>query len=100
MAQTKKPDEDPTFDPYPGDLRLSYSLEYDEKKADDGSSLVSVIMTILALDGEMVKVDNIEIKTIKKADGDVSYLSIRYTHHFTDLLKARPPLRCSRPSRP
>lgn len=76
VTQTKKEDEDTTFQGYSGDLRLSYSLELDEKKAQDGSSLVSVVMTVLALDGQMIKIDNVEVKTIKTADGKVSTSAI------------------------
>ena len=71
VSQTKQENEDTTFEGYAGDLRLSYSLEYDEKKAEDGSSLISVVMQILAIDGQMVKIDDVEIKTIKSADGKV-----------------------------
>ena len=71
VSQSKKDGEDPTFEAYQGDLRLSYSLEYSEKKADDGNSLVTVVMSLMALDGQMIRIDDVEIKTIKKADGKV-----------------------------
>ena len=76
VKQSKKDNEDTTFEAFPGDLRLSYSLEYEERKADDGNTLVTVVMTILALDGQMVKIDNVEIKSIKQADGKVSTSTI------------------------
>jgi len=53
-------------------LRLSYSLEYDEKAAKDGASLVTVLMTVMGLDGEMVKIDNLEVRAVKNSDGRVS----------------------------
>ena len=71
VAQKKKEDETSTMEGYPADLRMSYSLEFEEKKADDGSSLVTVVMTIMGLDGEMVKIDNLEVKAIKDTSGKV-----------------------------
>lgn len=46
-------------------------MEYNEKKFEE-CSLLTVVMTIMGLDGQMVRVDNVEIKAIKSADGAVS----------------------------
>ena len=45
-------------------------MEYDEKKFED-KSVVTVLMTVMGLDGQMVKVDNIEVTAIKEQDGTV-----------------------------
>ena len=71
VSQIKRDGDVSTMEGYHGDLRLSYSMEYDEKKFED-NSLVTVLMTVMGLDGRMVKVDDVEIKVIKKADGTVS----------------------------
>ena len=71
VSQSKKDDEVSTMEGYNGNLRLSYSMEYDEKKFEE-NSLVTVVMTVMGLDGQMIKVDDVEIKAIKQADGTVS----------------------------
>jgi len=71
VSQKKKDDETSTLEGFEGNLRLSYSMEYNEKKFED-NSLVTIVMTIMGLDGQMIKVDNIEIKAIREADGKVS----------------------------
>ena len=71
VSQQKKADEASTAEAYEGDLRLSYSVEFNEQKADDSSSLITITMSVLALDGEMVKVDDLEIKAIKDVSGQV-----------------------------
>lgn len=78
VSQNKKDSEASTMEGYHGDLRLSYSMEYDEKKFEE-NSLVTVLITIMGLDGQMIKVDNIEIKAIKQADGTVSIISPYHT---------------------
>ncbi|MCJ1430573.1 hypothetical protein MMC29_008491 [Sticta canariensis] len=52
---------------YHGDLTLSYSLEIENKKHfnADKTNLVSIVFTIMGLDGEMVNVDDIEILVIE-----------------------------------
>ena len=70
VIQKKKDGEASTMEGFDGKLGLSYSLEYSEKKADE-NTLLTVVMTILGLDGEMIKVDNIDITAIKGADGKV-----------------------------
>ena len=85
VSQKKKEGEDPTFEGYNGDLRLSYSLEYDEQQADDGNRLVTVTMTVMALDGQFVRIDDIKIKTIKDSEGNVrSHPSVLLTFMLTD----------------
>lgn len=59
---------------YQGDLKLSYTLEIPYPVEVDGHQLITVTMGILGLDGEMVKVDDVEIKAVKEADGSVSQL--------------------------
>ena len=54
------------------DVKLSYTVEVDHDMAEDGNELLTVTMSILAIDTEMIKVDDIEIKTIKQVDGSVS----------------------------
>ena len=72
VYQKKKNGEEPTWKGLDGKLGLSYSMEYNEKKFKD-SSLVTIVMTIMGLEGQMIKVDNVEIKAIKEADGKVSF---------------------------
>jgi hypothetical protein len=72
VSQKKKDGQDLKFEGFNGNLRLSYSMEYDEKKFQGEHSLVTVVMTIMGLDGQMVRIDNVEIKAIKNSDGKVS----------------------------
>ena len=71
VSQSKKDGQSSNMEGYDGNLRLSYSVEYDEKKFED-NSLVTILMTVMGLDGQMIKVDNIEITAIKQQDGTVS----------------------------
>lgn len=71
VVQKKKDGEVSTMEGFEGKVGLSYSMEYNEKKFED-NSLVTIVMTIMGLEGQMIKVDNVEIKAIKKADGKVS----------------------------
>ena len=71
VSQSKKDGQSSNMKGYDGNLRLSYSLEYDEKKLKDGS-IVTVLMTVMGLDSQMINVDNIEITAIKDLDGKVS----------------------------
>lgn len=58
---------------YHEDLTLSYSLEIENKKQfnTDKANLLSIVFTIMGLDGEMVNVDDIEILIIE-TENDVS----------------------------
>ena len=71
VSQKKKDGEVSTMEGYHGQLRMSYSVEYSTKKIKD-HTLVTLLMTIMGLDGQMVKVDNVEIKAIKGDDDIVS----------------------------
>ena len=70
VSQSKKVGQSSNMEGYDGNLRLSYSLEYDEKRFED-RSLVTMVMTIMGLDGQMVRVDNIKISVVKQEDGTV-----------------------------
>ena len=70
VSQSKKDGQSSNMEGYDGNLRLSYSLEYNEKKVED-RSLVTMVMTVMGLDGQMVHVDNIKITVVKQADGTV-----------------------------
>ncbi|KAL9631163.1 MAG: hypothetical protein Q9164_006037 [Protoblastenia rupestris] len=72
VSQKKRDEEMSTKEGHEGNLGLSYSLEYDEKKFENGNSVVTVLMTVMALDGQMVKVDDVEIKAIKESDGKLT----------------------------
>lgn len=72
VPQIKKDGAVSTMEGHHGDLKLSYTLEYEEKHFDDGNTLVTLLMTVMGLDGQMVHVDDIEVKVIKSSDGKVS----------------------------
>ena len=76
VSQSKKDGQSSNMEGYDGNLRLSYSLEYDEKRVE-GRSLVTMVMTVMGLDGQMVHVDNIKITVLKQEDGTVGN-SLRY----------------------
>ena len=59
------------FEGYEKDLKLSYTLEFQGEKAEDGNTAVGMVMTILGIDGQMVRIDNVKIEAIKHADGSV-----------------------------
>lgn len=66
---------------YSGDLSLSYSLAISEIKHfanpdEEEADLVSVVISILGLDGEMVQVDDIQMRLLKEANSAVSGLGI------------------------
>lgn len=58
-----------------GELRLSYSIELEQKPFEDGNSLITIIISPMALDGQMIRVDDMEIKAIKDTAGTVSFFS-------------------------
>ena len=70
VSQSKKDGQSSNMEGYDGNLRLSYSMEFDEKKFED-KSLVTMVMTIMGLDGQMVHVDNLKITVVKQEDGTV-----------------------------
>lgn len=71
VSQSKKDGQSSNMEGYDGNLRVSYSLEFDEKKFED-NSLVTIVMTIMGLDGQMIRVDDIKVTAIKQQDGTVS----------------------------
>ena len=73
VSQLKKDGEVSAMEGYHGQLRMSYSVEFAAKKFED-HTLVRLLMTIMGLDGQMIKVDDIEIKAIKSEDDTVSPL--------------------------
>lgn len=68
-----KKENQPNFEGSSKDLKLSYSLEYYTRDFKDSNSLVTVVMTIMGLDGQMIKVDDVEIKVIKDSNGEVRH---------------------------
>lgn len=53
------------WEAYDGDLVMSYSLEVDEKHfPKDGADATVIVMTIMGLEGQMINVDNVEIKLL------------------------------------
>lgn len=71
----KDGEEDPSFPTNVEPVRLSYSLEFEKEKATKGPQdpvLVEALMTVMGLEGQMVRVDNIEIKAFKSPNGEVS----------------------------
>lgn len=62
---------------YDKDLKLSYTLEFETKGETAEDSLIDIKITVLGIDGQMVKIDDVDIKVNKhKADGVLSILSV------------------------
>ncbi|KAK0513136.1 hypothetical protein JMJ35_004122 [Cladonia borealis] len=74
VSQKKKDGEVSTMEGYDGQLRMSYSVEYSTKQFKD-HTLVTLLMTVMGIDGQMIKVDNVQIKVIKGRDGTLSLFS-------------------------
>ena len=75
VTQKKQPQVVSAMEGFDGKLGLSYSLEFSERvflEHGEETNLLVITMTIMGLDGEMVKVDDVEINAIKAADGSVS----------------------------
>ena len=77
VTQKKQADEDSEVTPFGGDLKLSYSLSMgpDKPWVEPGMedlSLAEITLTLLGIDGEMITVDDIKLKVIKTAEGEVS----------------------------
>lgn len=65
---------------YEQDLKLSYTLEFDTKADPEHDTLVEVTMSIIGIDGQMVKIDDVGIMVNKhKEDGAVSLPHIKQT---------------------
>lgn len=56
------------------DLRLSYSIEMEQKPFEDGNSLITITISPMALDGQMIRVDDLEVKAIRDSTGTVRVL--------------------------
>ena len=69
--------------PFDGELGLSYSLEVQPEKVEDGVTLIPLSLQVLGLDGKMVNVDSIILPIIKTPNGDVS------SAHFIPLYHPR-----------
>ena len=76
VHQTRTTTEDDSTLPMDSEpLRLSYSLEFEKEKATKGPEdpvLIQALMTVMGLEGQMIRVDNIEIKALKSSNGEVS----------------------------
>lgn len=54
---------------YEGELVMSYGLEFEKKKStEENAEVVSIIMSIIGLEDQMIKVDDIEIKLVETKD--------------------------------
>ena len=56
------------------DLRLSYSLEMAQQPFEDGNTLITITISAMALDGQMIRVDDLEVKAIKDSAGTVRFV--------------------------
>lgn len=53
-------------DGYEGELIMSYGLEFENKRStEENAEVVSIIMSIIGLEDQMIKVDDIEIKLVE-----------------------------------
>lgn len=55
----------------PHDLKLSYSLEVIPRPAQDGNTLLTLTLGPMALENEMIRVDDVEVQIIRDANGKV-----------------------------
>lgn len=54
---------------YDGELVMSYGLEFENKRStEENAEFVSIIMSIIGLEDQMIKVDDIEIKLVETKD--------------------------------
>lgn len=54
---------------YEGELIMSYGLEIENKRStEENADVVSIIMSIMGLEDQMIKVDDIEIKLVETKD--------------------------------
>lgn len=62
---------------YHGDLALSYSLEIEKIQplGNEPGNLASIVLTVLGLEEQMIKVDNIVIKVIEMNDKVILFFS-------------------------
>lgn len=76
----KDGEEDPSFPTDAEPVRLSYSLEFEKERATKEPQdpvLVKALMTVMGLEGQMVRIDNIVIKALKTSKGEVSISASR-----------------------
>ena len=62
------------WEAFEGTLGMSFSLDFKEKPFKTAEGIISVVeaeLQVFGLDGEMVNVDAVEIKALKKPDGEV-----------------------------
>lgn len=69
------------WEAYSGDLKLSYSLEIDNVKHfanpdEPEADLVSIVISIMGLDDQMVQVDDIQIRLLKEANSALHIIDI------------------------
>ncbi|KAL8906956.1 MAG: hypothetical protein Q9207_001710 [Kuettlingeria erythrocarpa] len=89
VKQTKKPEEVDvaTHQGYDGDLSLSYSIEVHDVKGstgpEQGVRASEITFSILGLDNEVARVDDIKIRTISllnPANGQSEVSSLKFSH--------------------
>ncbi|KAI9812784.1 MAG: hypothetical protein M1827_004541 [Pycnora praestabilis] len=63
-------------------LRLSYAFEFRPvlKAADSENELVPILLDILALDGQPINVDTVELNALKTPDGKLMVVSLKALH--------------------
>ncbi len=74
VEQNVKQGVETSMEGFDRSLRLSYSLEMASKPFDDGNSLIIISISPMALDGQMIRIDDIEIKAIQDSAGTVCHL--------------------------
>lgn len=71
---------------YEGELIMSYGLEFENKRStEENAEVVSIIMSIIGLEDQMIKVDDIEIMLVETKD-KVCILCL-FPNHDTHLLR-------------
>lgn len=86
--QLKKDGVESSMIGYGEDLTLSYGLEMVEKKSMDGESLLEVTLSVMGLEGEMIRVDDILLKIIKLQDDRVCISTLGPLHPFNAHIRA------------
>ena len=80
VKQVKQADESSENSPLDGDLSLSYSVALSPERQYTGPGqnefgLVDLTLTLLGVDGQMINVEDVNVKLIKGAEGRVSNCS-------------------------
>ena len=65
----------------PHEIPISYSLEIAPEKSFPNTGkgeaeIINIVMTVMGLDSQMVKIDNVVIKVLKHSDNEVSSTSV------------------------